>query len=212
MHLSPTNKVSRDALSAMVKLAEEIGESTAEFSPFGRDFLISLLRCWEQCLELPSSLCCTLRRRASCMILVPTESGWNGVTGTLWLVSSCSLSCMFSQRSRRQRTPISILRRWHPLQLVWPCSRATRSSFRLMVLHQSVMVLRSSCRGLDHLAQKDTFQHMWGFWFGPLAVAAAAAFVFKLFRASRAPSTAPFRFQLCPFFRMEFTSHSWSHS
>ena len=54
MHL---NKVSRDALSAMVKLAEEIGESTAEFSPSGRDFLISLLGCWEQCLVLPSSLC-----------------------------------------------------------------------------------------------------------------------------------------------------------
>ena len=48
MPLSPTNKESRDALSAMVKLAEEIGESTAEFSPSGRDFLFSLLRCWEQ--------------------------------------------------------------------------------------------------------------------------------------------------------------------
>ena len=52
------------------------------------------------------------------MILVPTESGWDGVTGTHWLMSSCSLSCMFSQCSRRQRTPISILRHWHPLQLV----------------------------------------------------------------------------------------------
>ena len=71
--LSPTNKVLRDALSAMVKLAEEIGESTAEFFS---------LRCWEQCLELLSSLCYILRRRASSMILVPTESGWDGVTGT----------------------------------------------------------------------------------------------------------------------------------
>ena len=66
MHLSPTNRVSRDALSATVKLAEEIGESTAEFFS---------LRCWEQCLELPSSLCCILRRRASSMILVSNGVG-----------------------------------------------------------------------------------------------------------------------------------------
>ena len=39
-------------------------------------------------------------------------------------------------------------------------------------------------------------QHMWGFCFGPLAVAAAAAFVKKLFGASRAPFTAPFPFSV----------------
>ena len=60
-----------------------------EFSPSGWDFFISLLRCWERCLVLSSSLCCILKRRASRMILVPTELGWDGAMGTLWLVSSC---------------------------------------------------------------------------------------------------------------------------
>ena len=39
-------------------------------------------------------------------------------------------------------------------------------------------------------------QHMWGFCYGPLVVAAAAAFVKKLFGASRAPFTAPFPFSV----------------
>ena len=57
------------------------------------------------------------------MILVPTESGWDGATGPPWLVSSCSFSCLFSPSFRWQRTPISITRRLHPSHLVWPCSR-----------------------------------------------------------------------------------------
>ena len=69
MHLSPTNKVSRDSLSAMVKLAEEIGESTAEFFS---------LRCWEQCLELLSSLCCILEEKG-----FMHDPGSNGV-GVGW--------------------------------------------------------------------------------------------------------------------------------
>ena len=38
--------------------------------------------------------------------------------------------------------------------MVWPCSRPIRSSFRLMVLHQSDLVLRSSCRGVFHWTQE----------------------------------------------------------
>ena len=56
------------------------------------------------------------------------------------------------------------------------------SSFRLLVPHLSDQFFRSSCR-VPWISgrKKDTFQHMWGLWFGPQAV------VYKLFGASGAP-------------------------
>ena len=71
------------------------------------------------------------RRRTARNVLVSTESGRDGVMGTLWWVSSWWFSCFSSPCWNRQRTLISIIRRWHAWQLVWPCSWAAFFSFRL---------------------------------------------------------------------------------
>ena len=99
-------------------------------------------------------------------VLVPTESGGDGVTVTLWWVSCGWLSCLSSPCWYWQSSPISIVRRWHALQLSWLCSWAALSLL-IPIDGRSICTTRSFGRITGR--EKDTFQNIWVFKIRPSA-------------------------------------------